>query len=284
MMSATIGNKNYSLTITDVIKISHGDTVTISILGITKDSTIKIRIELLNQVGISLRKYYFRGNPLDTISPVVYGELDQIVQGTDSSYVITGDSTKNFVNILDYNENTDIQGSYSFLAKNSEDTLEVVSVKGQFYASLVDPETLIPDLPVPFGRLTCRINNAVKSFSVFAVGSTLSGLYTLNITGTNNQENIILDFVNFKPIVGYTYPIDSSHLNTDTTVTASYIYNNKTYFADGSAGTSRKIKIVKMTTKSIQGTFNFIGVDQSDKKSTATITSGMFNAPFKNNY
>jgi hypothetical protein len=283
-MSATIGNKNYDITITEINKIKKGDTVTIYFFGISKDSTIKINIGLLNQVGIFVKKYYFKGDPFDTISPVVYGGLDHVYPGTDSSYVIAGDSTKNFVNILEYNENTDILGSYSFSAKNSDDTSEVISVKGEFNGSLVDPQTKIPDLPVPFGRMTCRINNATKSFSAFAVSSTLSGLYTLNVTGTNNQENIILNFVNFKPSVGTTYPIDTIYLNTDTTVTASYIYNNKTYFADGSAGTSRKIKIVKMTTKSIQGTFNFVGIDQSDKKSTATITSGMFNAPFKNNY
>ncbi len=283
-MSATIGNKNYDLTITEINKISRGDSVTLIISGITKDSTLKVGIALINQVGIFVKKYYFKGDPFspDTTLPIVYGGLEHIYNNTDTSYISAGDSSKGWVNVLEYNETTDIQGSYDFTAKNTYDTSKIVEVKGQFYASLVDPQTLIPDLPVSLGSMTCRINNAATNFSVFASNVINYGQYSLIVTATVNQENIILNFVNFKPSVGSKYKIDSTQLNRNNQVTASYI-NDTTYFVNGSAGTSGEIDIVKMTSKSIQGKFFFTDSVKKNPKKNVKITNGMFNAPFKNN-
>jgi len=283
-MSATIGNKNYDLTITDISKISHGDIVTISITGITKDSTLKVGFALINQVGVLVKKYYFKGNPFsaDTTQSVVYGGLEHIYKGTDTSYISAGDSTKGYINILEYNENIDIQGSYNFTAENMDDSSKVVSVKGQFYGSLVDPQTKIPDLPIALGKMTAKIDKAVTNFTVVAANINLYGLYTMNINGTVNKESIVLQFVNFKPTVGSKYKIDSTQLNKDVFVKASYIKDTITYLADGSKGTSGEIDIVKMNTKSVQGRFKFVGIDIKKPGSTATISDGMFNSRFKN--
>jgi hypothetical protein len=283
-MSATIGNKNYDLTLTEITKVTHGDTVTITISGITKDSTLKVGIALINQVGIFVKKYYFKGNPFssDTTKPIIYGGIVHIFKTTDTTYISANDSTKGYVNILEYNENTDILGSYSFTAQNMDDSTKVISVKGQFNASLVDPQTKIPDLPIAFGKMTARIDKAVTNFTAVAANINLYGLYTLNINGTENKESIVLQFVNFKPTVGSKYKIDSTQLNKDVFVKASYIKDTITYLADGSKGTSGEIDIVKMTTKSVQGKFYFTGIDIKKPGSSANITEGMFNARFKN--
>jgi hypothetical protein len=283
-MSATIGNKKYDLTITEINKIKRGDTVTISFTGISKDSSIKVGIALVNQVGIQVKKYYFKGNPFlsDTILEAVFGVFTHSSQKTDTTYMSIGDSTKGLINVLEYSENTEIQGSYNFTAKSLDDSTKVVSVKGEFNGSLVDPQTKISDLPVPLGRMTARINNASSNLSVIAVKDTFYGLYTLNITGVHDPQSIVLQFVNFKPVFGSKYKIDSTQLNSDTKVTASFDDGKITYLADGSGGTSGEINIVKLTAQSIQGKFSFIGADIKKPGSKATITEGMFNARFKN--
>jgi hypothetical protein len=130
--------------------------------------------------------------------------------------------------------------------------------------------------------MTAKIDKAVTNFTVVAANINLYGLYTMNINGTVNKESIVLQFVNFKPTVGSKYKIDSTQLNKDVFVKASYIKDTITYLADGSKGTSGEIDIVKMNTKSVQGRFKFVGIDIKKPGSTATISDGMFNSRFKN--
>lgn len=277
-MTATINNVKYTLNISNISKIVSHDTTSLTIEGLTSDSSKSIGFYFKEIKGFGTKTYYC-GLLSDSSGGYIQAAYFNIV--TDSSYVCDGIASKGSVSILTYSSDI-IQGNFSFSAVDPNDTTKIKKVSGEFNCS-ISAFTNGTDLPIALGKMWAQANGASEYFSVIA-GNTIHGNEKdLNITGSLNQQLIIIDFQNFTPKINVTYKVGKFDTSDVAKVYMTFAESDYISFvADGTNSSTGTVRIAKLTSNNIQGEFEFLGVNPNSTTSTSTVTGGIFNATLKN--
>jgi hypothetical protein len=277
-MTATIDNVKYILNINTITQTVQHDTTSITIEGLTIDSTKSIGLYFKEIIGFGTKTYYCglmsdsSGGYLQT----VYYNL-----GSDSVYVCDGISSKGSVSIVSFTNGT-IEGKFNFNAVYSRDSSKIVTVVGDFNCSINDFLNGT-DLPIGLGKLYAQANDVNNYFTVIAGKTTHGNEYDLIVNGNLNQQSISIDFQNFTPQINVTYKVGNFDSSMVAGVRMVYIKNDSvSYVADGTKGSSGTVKLAKLTGSNIQGVFNFTGTNPNDINSKISVTNGMFNAKLTN--
>jgi hypothetical protein len=257
-----------------VSKIGSGDTVSYIITG--SDSLHVLTIVLKDIVGIKAINY-----PCGPVSDMKGGS---VFANYDTLYNCDGKETAGNVKILSIST-TDIKGSFTFLAKNVNDTTKTKLLTGEFNGPLVP--IVGTDLPITIGKMMAEVNNELLDFKAAAGLTTLGNKKIFNITGTlSNGRSLMYQFYNFQPRANKEYftgpqykSIDSSHVFLSVT----YVKDVNNVYVEDYAKTG-KIKIYKydIANNNIQGTFSFRAPNTDKTKGdTVYVQQGIFSAKIK---
>ncbi len=276
-IKSSVDTANYNFTIKSVSKNVSGDTITIKIYG-TADSTKEIYILFSKVIDLKVQKYEcsytFSTGTSITVTYIV----------NNDQYICDGISGKGSINVVSYNSNA-ITGSFDISAVDLLDTTKVVKLNGDFNA-VFDLNSLIKDIDVPQGKMQARVNSSFTFFDVMAAKVSFNGVdTTISVTGTFDNESIVLQFVNLNPTSGQAFNISLASLINNSYIMGSYAQDTlKPFVADGQNGTTGMFTIVKISDTYIQGTFQFSGKQVGNLNNVTNITEGKYNAKIYQNY
>lgn len=259
-----------------------GDTSTILIESANKDSSIYFYIGFENVVNFGEKVYELTDSETSTETRC----FAYMRMGTGAALqTIYFESGK--ITILDYLRGSEIQGKFELKITPEDSGV----FKGEFYASylMIDPNRL-PDLPINPRTMEVNINTLKTLFNANASTTGSEKGYVVNgILG--NDMVVTISFKYFVPEINKIYKIgDEIVIDNDPTtsadndtgyVEASFFDKGISYIANEEKG-SGKFVVTKLSSSTIQGTFDFKGIYQKkDSLKTIDLTEGMFYAKLK---
>jgi hypothetical protein len=278
-IKTTSDSATINFNITRVFKQGIYDTVTLRMEGYSSDSLQRIVIQFNQVLGFAPQKYVC-GTELATgtvITVNYYSKGERFV--CDGVY---GDGT---INVLSYNT-IGITGNFSLTAGKQYDTSKIVHLDGEFNA-VFDVNSLIPDIDIQQGKMQAKVNNTLKIFDVISAVVSFNGVdSTINVTGTNGEESIILQFVNLYPSSGQVFHLDPGSDSNDEYIKGSYVLDSLNTFTTQlhDSAIYARFTVVKIAGKYIQGKFEFICRNTQNSNSLVKVTEGKFNSKINSSY
>ena len=276
-ISLTDGTNSDSYVITDILTKITGDTTTIILEAMNKDSSNYMYIGFQKLANFGVNSYdslsYFKN---DTSVSMVFAYIHT---EEDGGYFNINYQGK--IDVLFYQANDELQGSFEFLFPDlSSDSVSMTVLKGEFFASysMLDPNR-VPNLAITPRTMVASINGVPTLFS--SEGGLLPEEnekgYVVNGTLPNGQT-VTLSFKYFIPKINKKYTIGKDIIEgADSTgrVEATYFENGLTYFADEKHG-SGTVMVTKISSTTLQGKFDFTATLLNDTSKKVNIKEGQF--------
>ncbi len=248
---STDSESNETFTIIDIKTEVFGDTTSVAVESVNKDSTKYFYFGFENVINFGEKTYTITDPDDESSTSIVYAYV-RIGAGSKLTTIPYSAGT---ITILKYVEKSELQGSFEFLLPSIEsDSVNIKTLKGEFFASysLLDPNR-VPNLPISPQTMEVTINSVKTLLNAAGGPNAAEDAKGYIINGTLGSDvAVTLSFKYFIPQVNQVYKIGDTIViendmgivedNDTGYIEASYFAKGVTYLANSERGSGKALR------------------------------------------